>query len=128
MKTRRKFLKQTAAITSLAAIPSMLNAAKRSGKMIHQVFFWLHEGVDPAEFVQIAKTLGKCKTVSKVYVGTPAPTEDRDVVDHSYQVACTFFFDSLEDQEIYQVDPIHLDFIEKHNAKWSKVIVYDFMI
>ncbi|MEP0713314.1 MAG: Dabb family protein, partial [Algoriphagus sp.] len=72
--------------------------------------------------------LGRCKTVGKFIAGTPAATEKRDVVDHSYQVACTAFFDSLEDQLVYQSDPLHLEFIEKYSHMWKKVQVYDIAI
>lgn len=69
--------------------------------------------------------LGRCKTVAKFMAGTPADTERRDVVDHSWQVSCTVFFDSLEDQAAYQSDPLHLEFIDQYSAMWSTVKVYD---
>ncbi len=126
MKSRRKFL-QTLTVAGAAAtlpIPLMANEQK-SQKMIHQVYFWLHEGQDPEDFKKEASVLGKCKTVGDFYIGTPAPTEAREVVDHSYQVACTLFFESIEDQNVYQSDPTHLAFIEKNSTKWKKVQVYD---
>ncbi|EOZ95549.1 Stress responsive alpha-beta barrel domain protein [Indibacter alkaliphilus LW1] len=129
MKSRRKFI-QTMSVAGVAAtLPINLMAQKSNKqKMIHQVYFWLNEGVDVQNFIKEASTLGKCKTVDKFYIGTPAPTEARDVVDSSYQVACTLFFDSLEDQSAYQVDPDHLKFIERNSTKWSAVKVYDFLI
>jgi hypothetical protein len=129
MKSRRIFLQTLTVAGAAATLPINLMAEQtKKQKMIHQVFFWLNAGVDPKDFIIEASTLGKCKTVAKFYSGTPAPTEARDVVDHSYQVACTLFFDSIEDQDAYQVDPQHLAFIEKNASKWNKVRVYDFVI
>lgn len=129
MKTRRKFI-QTLAVASVAtALPIELMAEQsKKQKMIHQVFFWLKPGEDVKDFLKEASVLGKCKTVAKSYMGVPAPTEARDVVDHSYQVACTLFFDSIEDQNIYQTDPDHLKFIERNSNKWASVKVYDFVV
>ncbi|WP_194975329.1 Dabb family protein [Aquiflexum lacus] len=129
MKSRRKFLQTLTVAGAAATLPINLMAEQaKTQKMIHQVFFWLNEGVSVEEFKTEAAVLGKCKSVAKFYLGTPAPTEARDVVDHSYQVSCTLFFDSIEDQNEYQVDPMHLKFIERNSNKWNKVQVYDFVI
>jgi len=129
MKSRRKFI-QTLSMAGAAATLPLTTFAKNpnSGKMIHQVFFWLKDGEDVQDFKKEASVLGKCRTVDNFYIGTPAPTEARDVVDNSYQVACTLFFDSLEDQATYQVDPDHLEFIKRNSDRWTSVKVYDFMI
>lgn len=129
MKTRRKFIQTLVVAGTAATLPIDLMAEQtKNQKMIHQVFFWLNAGVDVKDFMNEASVLGKCKTVAKSYMGTPAPTEARSVVDHSYQVACTLFFDSIEDQDVYQTDPQHLKFIERNSSKWNKVQVYDFVI
>lgn len=129
MKTRRKFLQTLAVAGAATALPIKLMAEQfKKQKMVHQVFFWLKPGEDVSDFLKEASVLGKCKTVAKSYMGVPAPTEARDVVDHSYQVACTLFFDSIEDQNIYQTDPDHLRFIERNSNKWASVKVYDFVI
>lgn len=129
MKSRRKFLQTLSMAGAAATLPlTSLANTKNSGKMIHQVYFWLKEGEDVQDFKKEASVLGKCKNVENFYIGTPAPTEARDVVDNSYQVACTLFFDSLEDQTAYQVDPDHLEFIKRNSERWSAVKVYDFMI
>lgn len=129
MKSRRKFIKALSLAGAAATIPMTSHGKQmNSGNMIHQVFFWLKDGEDVSDFKKEASVLGKCKNVNRSYLGTPAPTEARDVVDHSYQVAITLFFDSLEDQAAYQVDPDHLAFIERNSSRWSSVKVYDFMI
>ncbi|TVP45096.1 MAG: Dabb family protein [Mongoliibacter sp.] len=129
MKSRRKFIQTLAVAGAASTLPiSLMAQENKKQKMIHQVYFWLNEGVDTQDFIKEASELGKCKSVDKFYIGTPAPTEARDVVDSSYQVACTLFFKSIEDQNEYQVDPKHLAFIEKNATKWSTVKVYDFVI
>ncbi|MCE7054772.1 Dabb family protein [Algoriphagus sp. AGSA1] len=130
MKTRRKFIK-TIGVASAAAVLPLNSIAKEMAKqkMIHQVYFWLHDEANTQEFLtEAVPMLGRCKTVGKFIAGTPAATEKRDVVDHSYQVACTIFFDSLEDQLVYQSDPTHLEFIDKYSHMWRKVQVYDIAI
>jgi len=129
MKSRRTFIKAISLLGAAATIPlTSLAKSMKSEKMIHQVYFWLKDGEDVQDFKKEASVLGKCKTVQNFYIGTPAPTEARDVVDNSYQVACTLFFDSLQDQATYQVDPDHLEFIKRNSDRWSSVKVYDFMI
>ena len=98
-------------------------------KIIHQVYFWLHKESDVAEFYKDAvPMLGRCKDVTQFYQGVPAPTEKREVVDHSFHVSCTLFFDSLEGQAAYQKDPIHLEFIAKYSSFWKTVKVYDIQL
>ena len=65
------------------------------------------------------------KTIKLTHIGTPAPTEARDVVDHSYSVSYMAMFDSKEDQAAYQIDPIHIKFVDENEHLWEKVIVYD---
>lgn len=130
MKSRRTFLKHLS-VASAAAVLPIQTIAKEMAKqpMIHQVYFWLHDTANTEEFLtQAVPMLGRCKTVGKFIAGTPAETEKRDVVDHSWQVSCTLFFDSLEDQLVYQKDPLHLEFIEKYSSMWSTVKVYDIAI
>lgn len=128
MQGRRKFIRNVAVGTAFMAIPSVSKGLTQEKPLIHQFFFWLHEGVSVEEFIHEAKILEDCSTVKQFYIGTPAATESRDVVDSSYSVACTFFFDSVEDEKKYQIDPLHLNFIEKNSNKWSRVVVYDFVI
>ena len=98
-------------------------------QMIHQVYFYLHNDSDLKEFMTDATPmLGRCKDVAKFIQGIPAATEKRDVVDHSFHVSCTLFFDSLEAQAAYQKDPLHLEFIEKYSHLWKTVKVYDIAI
>ncbi len=131
MKTRRSFLKTlgTAGAVSILPIHLSLSNTMTNQKLIHQVYFWLHKESDLKEFMtDAAPMLGRCKDVAQFIMGTPAPTEKREVVDHSFHVSCTLFFDSLEAQAAYQVDPLHLDFIQKYSHMWKSVKVYDIAI
>lgn len=133
MKNRRLFLKKATAIITLAGlIPlsknSMAGEVKITGALVHHVFFWLKEPKNEAHKEQLVKALNdllKVKTIKMSHVGFPAGTESRDVVDHSYSVSYMVMFDNQSDQDSYQIDPIHLKFVEENSYLWDKVIVYD---
>jgi hypothetical protein len=127
MSNRRKFIQKLSAISAMAVIPQITKAAdQKSTKMIHQVYFWLNEpDKNTPLFLKAVGKLAQIKTIKKSHIGIPAATEKREVVDHSFHVACTFFFNSLEDQLDYQSDPDHLKFIEDNSHMWNKVQVYD---
>ena len=96
--------------------------------MIHTVFFWLDKnltGEEEADFLEGVKSLKAITTIKDCYIGPPSPTEARGVVDNSYNYALIVHFPNVEAQNAYQVDPIHLKFIEDHQTKWTKVVVYD---
>jgi hypothetical protein len=71
------------------------------------------------------ETLRKIETVRKLYIGVPASTEKRDVVDNSYHASELMFFDDLAGQKVYQDHPIHKKFVDDCSNLWEKVIVYD---
>ncbi|HTE07952.1 MAG TPA: Dabb family protein, partial [Flavitalea sp.] len=58
------------------------------------------------------------------HIGQHAGTT-RPVIEKSYSVSWMLTFDSLETEEEYQKDPIHLNFIKENEALWEKVVVYD---
>lgn len=94
---------------------------------IHHVYFWLNNPdskEDLAKLVEGLKKLSSVKTIKKFYIGKPADT-NRDVIDSSYNVSWLLFFDNKADQDSYQVDPIHLKFVEECKHLWKKVTVYD---
>jgi len=106
---------------------SLLSEIVKPG-LIHNVYFWAKEGTSPERLKDLEKgleELGKCPSIQNYYWGPSAPTEDRDVVDHSYDYSVSVHFASLEDQDKYQTDPIHLKFIEDCQDIWGKVVVYD---
>lgn len=95
---------------------------------MHHVFFWLKEPKNEAHKKQLVNALNallKVKTIKMNHIGFPAGTESRDVVDHSYSVSFLTMFDNQSDQDAYQIDPIHLKFVDENSHLWNKVIVYD---
>ena len=76
-------------------------------------------------FTRINKAI---KEVKKLYIGEPASTLKRDVVVTDYQVTEMMFFNNTQDQDIYQVHPIHKAFVENYSHLWEKVVVYDMLV
>lgn len=96
--------------------------------LAHHVYFWLknpESTADVAQLISGVKTLTSIETIKSSHIATPAATEDRNVIDNSYSVSWLAFFDNEADEQIYQVHPTHLKFIEDHEHLWSKVVVYD---
>ena len=94
---------------------------------IHHVFFWLKEPSrieDLDQLVTGLKKLSTVKTIRRFHIGVPATT-NRDVIERSYSVSWFVLFDSMEDEESYQTDPIHLKFVEECSHLWKKVVVHD---
>ena len=70
-------------------------------RVIHHVFFWLKDPSSKDNLKQLIaglQTLKDIKTVQQLYIGTPAPTENRDVVDNTYHASELIFFNSVDDQ------------------------------
>jgi len=100
-------------------------------ELIHSVFFWLKEDLTDAQkakFKAGVKSLGQIKHIQTFYMGPAADTEERGVVDNSYDMALINQFAKPADQEAYQIDPIHLKFVDDCKDLWTKVVVYDNLI
>ena len=99
--------------------------------IIHHVFFWLK---DPSsaegrnKLIEGLRTLGQVKTVRQIFIGLPAATEERSVIDSSYSVSELLFFDDLDGQKRYQDDPVHKKFVETCSHLWERVVVYDMSV
>jgi hypothetical protein len=96
--------------------------------LVHAVYFWLKPELTDAQradFRRGVETLAGIDVVEKVYVGAPAATEKRPVVDHSYAVALTVLCRDVAAQNAYQVHPTHLAFVEKFKTFWTRVQIYD---
>jgi hypothetical protein len=79
--------------------------------LVHSVFFTLKKG--------------DIETVDSIYIGTPAATPDRPVIQKNYDVALTVVLKSLEDHDVYQEHQIHLDFVKNNSHRWESVVIYD---
>jgi hypothetical protein len=96
--------------------------------LIHSVYFWLRPALSPAErghFLSEVRKLSAVKTTDRVYVGGPASLAERDVTERSFDVALTIVFKDGPAHDAYQVDPIHLAFVERNKATWTRVQVFD---
>jgi stress responsive alpha/beta barrel protein len=93
---------------------------------IHHVFFWLKENneTNRQALIDGLKKLSSVTTIKQFHIGVPANT-NRDVIENTYSVSWTLFFANEEDQESYQVDPIHLNFVKECSHLWNKVTVFD---
>lgn len=96
--------------------------------LVHTVYFWVRDDLTPAQradFKRGVESLAAIKSVEKIYVGTPAKTEKRPIIDDTYAVALTVLCKDLAAHDAYQVDPIHKQFIETYRSYWTRVQIYD---
>ena len=96
--------------------------------LVHAVYFWLKPELTEAqraEFRRGVESLAGVKSIEKAYIGQPAATEKRPVIDASYHVALIVLCKDVAAQNAYQVDPLHLAFVEKFKAYWTRVQIYD---
>ena len=101
---------------------------QNSAKLIHQVFFWLKRpgsAADRDALIAGLRTLAAIPVVRSLDIGVPASTEQRGVVDGSFDVAELIVFDSVADEKIYQDHPVHVEFVTKCEHLWERVQVYD---
>lgn len=113
----------------LAASAMPLQSNKKP-MVIHHVFFWLINPASEADrnkLLEGVRSLAQIAAVRQLYVGIPAGTEKRDVVDNSYHVSELLFFDDLAGQKAYQDDPIHQAFVANYSHLWERVVVYDML-
>ncbi|MFZ4478002.1 MAG: Dabb family protein [Saprospiraceae bacterium] len=96
--------------------------------VVHTVYFWLKNkgnAQDLEALYQGIKTLTTIKEIQTAYIGTPADTKERPVIDGSYDLSITWVFKNSADQDAYQIHPTHLKFVEENSHLWERVIVYD---
>ena len=98
-----------------------------NGIFIHHVYFWLsnpNSEIDKQKLIEGLTKLSAVKTIREFYIGKPANT-NREVIENSYSVSWLLFFDNPQNQDSYQVDPMHLKFVDECKHLWSKVVVFD---
>ena len=96
--------------------------------LVHTVIFWLRKDLSEDQkvvFTNEVKILGEIPSVENFHLGTPAPTPKRPVIEDSYDYAITVVLKDMNAHDDYQVDPIHLDFINKCKDMWERVVIYD---
>ncbi|HEV7869006.1 MAG TPA: Dabb family protein [Chthoniobacteraceae bacterium] len=95
----------------------------------HVVIFWTKPNQPNATDDLLAgaeRYLRPIPGVKSFHVGRMA-SSPRDVVDQSYQVALNLIFENKQQQDDYQVHPLHLEFVEKaFKPNCDRVVIYDF--
>lgn len=139
---RRNFLQRAGAAavlagTGTAVISACSSSAKQeqntgSGEQIaHYVLFWLKDGLSEEEindFTNFFEVLKRIPGIKSLHYGRAAATNIRPVVDNSFTYNLLVFFDSLEDINVYETHPIHLEAIEQYSGYWDKVMVHDSLL
>lgn len=93
----------------------------------HHVFFWLKNKISDADREDLLKglqTLAAIEPKTLIQIGVKAST-NRPVIDTSYDFSLLLIFNNLQEQESYQVDPIHQEFVKNCQHLWEKVLIYD---
>ena len=96
--------------------------------IVHTVFFWLRKDVPASARQQLLDDCPKylkSPTVTQLWVGTPADTPERDVVNATFDVGLTVIFDDVAGHNAYQDHPQHDEFIERNRSNWSRVEVFN---
>lgn len=96
--------------------------------LVHSVYFWLKEDLtanDRAEFFEGLNSLREIDTVREMYVGTPASTADRPVVERSYDYALAVILDDVAGHDVYQEHEVHGAFVKRFSTFWTRVQIYD---
>ncbi|MDC1218045.1 Dabb family protein [Flavobacteriaceae bacterium] len=100
-----------------------------TGPFIHSVYFWLknpNKKEDITKFeVAIKKMINTNLQAISYHLGIPAASEERAVVDNSFDYFYMMIFPDLENHNTYQTDPTHLLFIEEASHLWERVVIYD---
>ncbi len=95
---------------------------------VHSVYIWLKNpdsADDRAAFeASMEKFMDKTLYAKTKFLGTP-PRATREIVDDTYTYNLIVTFASAEDQDNYQTEKAHLDFIEESNHLWDKIVIYD---
>ncbi len=102
-------------------------AEEIKGIFIHHVYFWLTEPGNAHHkklLIEGLKNLSSVQTIRRFHIGEPANTS-REVIDSSYSISWILIFNNSKDQDSYQVDPIHLRFVDECKHLWKRVQVYD---
>lgn len=96
----------------------------------HIVIFWIDKPYleNREKFLAEAKKLSQIPDVLEYRCGIPLPST-RGAVDDSFAVGISMTFPSQEAADLYQKDPIHLEFLEKGFKPYVKrFVVYDWSV
>jgi hypothetical protein len=92
----------------------------------HQVYFWLNNKADLPKLIEGLNVLLPITSIRDIHIGVPAASEERDVIERSYDASLLVTFNSMADHDHYQVDPLHDIFrIDYAGPLCKKVMVLD---
>lgn len=97
--------------------------------LLHNVYFWLKSDLSAeqrAEFERELALLPRIAYLADGFIGRPAPTAPRPVIDHSFDYSLSLLFNTSADQTYYQNEcPDHARFVERCAPFFARVLVYD---
>ena len=97
--------------------------------MIHLVHFWLKEEYQTEEvrnkFEAALEKLCQIPLAMQSSWGVPAKVMKRPVLDLSWDYNLITEFETIEAHDEYQVDPVHVKFLDENKHYWEKVLVMD---
>ena len=123
----RSFLLLFLITFSLTTIQAQDKKAKKP--LVHTVLFWLKSPESKPDRIVFETAIQKliANNPQKItgYLGKPANTEARGVVDANFTYFYQMTFANATAEAAYQIDQTHLEFIAEAEHLWEKVIVYD---
>ena len=131
---RRNFIKSTAVAAVIGVtIPACSSSSTpiNNEQIAHYVLFWLKEDLSDQEkkdFTHFFEELRQVPNIKSLHYGSPASTTQRDVVDNSFTYNLLVYFDNIDELNVYETHPIHLEAIKKFSQYWTKVVVHDSVI
>ena len=96
--------------------------------LVHTVLFWLKKELAADQVAQFREGLAKLQGIHNaeaVYIGTPAETPERPVIDSSYDYCLTVILKDIPSHDAYQAAPLHQEFIANFKDSWDTVKIYD---
>jgi hypothetical protein len=96
--------------------------------LVHSVFFTMKGNLGENQskaFREGLESLRAIESVEQMFIGIPAPTIKRPVIDQAYDYALTVLFRDMKAHDVYQDHPIHTAFVQKYSNLWEKVRVFD---
>jgi hypothetical protein len=110
------------------ALAALMEEIGRKKRLVHHVFFWLKNPRSKEDLAQLLRGLNSLRQIDvirELHIGVPADTEQRAVVDATYNASEMMLFDDVAAQKIYQDHPLHKKFVADCSHLWERVVVYD---
>ena len=96
--------------------------------LVHNVFFWVKKDAPASARQQLLDDCQKyltSPTVKHLWVGIPADTPQRDVINATFDIGMTVIFEDVADHNAYQDNPQHDKFTERNKHNFLRVEVFD---